>query len=75
MDSPTGEYEASERVALVEQALARLEEPERQVLELTWRKGLEPREIAERLGLSGDVVRARKSRALKRIIDYVRTRS
>ena len=75
MESPTEEYEASERVALVEEALERLEEAERQVLELTWRKGLQPREIAERLGLSGDVVRARKSRALKRIVEYVRARS
>jgi len=74
-ESPTEEYEASERVALVEQALERLEEGERAVLELTWRKGLEPREIAARLGLSGDVVRARKSRALKKIVDYVTDRS
>ena len=72
---PTEELEAAERVALVEQALDRLEEGERQVMELTWLEGLEPREIAGRLRLSGDVVRARKSRALKKIVNYVRTRS
>lgn len=72
---PARDYEAAERAALVEQALERLEDGERRVVELTWREGLEPREIADRLGLSGDVVRARKSRALKRIIDYVRARS
>jgi RNA polymerase sigma-70 factor (ECF subfamily) len=74
-EPPAEGYEAAERAALVEQALERLEEAERQVLELTWRKGLEPREIADRLGLSGEVVRARKSRALKKIIGYVRSRS
>lgn len=74
-DPPWKQYEAAERVALVEQALDRLEDAERQVMELTWLEGLEPREIAERLGLSGDVVRARKSRALKKIVEYVRTRS
>ena len=73
--APGEEYEAAERVALVEQALNRLENGERRVLELTWLEGLEPREIAGRLGLSGDVVRARKSRALRKVVDYVRRRS
>jgi RNA polymerase sigma factor (sigma-70 family) len=72
---PARDYEAAERRALVEQALERLEEGERQVVELTWHNGLEPREIAGKLGLSGDAVRARKSRALKKIIEYVRGRS
>ncbi len=73
--APGEKYEAAERVALVKQALNRLEDGERQVLELTWLEGLEPREIAGRLGLTGDVVRARKSRALKKVSGYVRRRS
>ncbi len=42
--------------------------------ELTWRLGLEPRAIAARLGLSDEVVRARKSRGLKRVVAYVQKR-
>jgi RNA polymerase sigma-70 factor (ECF subfamily) len=72
---PAEDHEAAERVALVERALDRLDDREREVMRLTWLEGLEPREIASRLGLSGDVVRARKSRGLKKVIDYVRTRS
>jgi DNA-directed RNA polymerase specialized sigma24 family protein len=45
------------------------------VLLLTLVDGLKPREIARRLGLSDEVVRARKSRALKKIIEFVRDRS
>jgi len=61
----------SERRALVSAALKRLSPDDRQVLVLTLVQGLPPREIAVRLGLSAEVVRARKSRATKRIIDAV----
>jgi RNA polymerase sigma factor (sigma-70 family) len=57
--------------ALVSAALARLSTDDRQVLVLTLVQGLAPREIAARLGLSVDVVRARKSRATRRIIEVV----
>jgi RNA polymerase sigma-70 factor, ECF subfamily len=61
----------SERRALVSAALGRLGADDRQVLTLTLVHGLPPRDIAVRLGLSAEVVRARKSRATKRIIDEV----
>ena len=73
--SPDAVLEAAERRDLVSAALLELEEPERTVLELTWRQDLSPIEIARVLGVSGDVVRSRKSRALKRVVEYVRGRT
>jgi RNA polymerase sigma factor (sigma-70 family) len=69
------DLEAHERVGLVSQALGRLEDGERLVLELTWLDGLAPRQIARRLGVSSEVVRTRKSRALKKVVEYVRDRT
>src|SRR5262249_3256486 len=60
-----------ERRAVVSAALARLSPDDRQVLILTLVEGLPPRDIAARLGLSAEVVRARKTRATRRIIDAV----
>jgi len=62
---------ASERRELVAAALARLSAGDRQMLRLALVSGLRPREIARELGLSAEVVRARKSRAVKRVIDAV----
>lgn len=54
--------------ALASRALESLAKDDRVVLTLTLVDGLKPGEIATRLGLGVDVVRTRKSRALKRII-------
>lgn len=54
--------------ALASRALESLAKDDRDVLTLTLVDGLKPGEIATRLGLGVDVVRTRKSRALKRII-------
>ena len=54
--------------ALASRALESLAKDDRDVLTLTLIDGLKPGEIATRLGLGVDVVRTRKSRALKRII-------
>jgi RNA polymerase sigma-70 factor (ECF subfamily) len=70
LPAPTNEP-ASERRELVAAALARLSADDRQMLRLTLVSGLRPREIARELGLSAEVVRARKSRAVKRVIDAV----
>lgn len=59
----------AERHTLVARALERLSADDRQVLLLTLVRGLPPRQIAASLGLSADVVRARKSRAVKRVIE------
>jgi RNA polymerase sigma factor (sigma-70 family) len=47
--------------------VARLPRQDQQVLFLSLAEGLKPGEIAARLGLSAEVVRQQKSRALKRL--------
>ncbi|MBN2371958.1 MAG: sigma-70 family RNA polymerase sigma factor [Vicinamibacteria bacterium] len=56
------------RASLVARLLSRLDALDRRILAYILIDGLEPREIALRLGLSSEVVRARKSRAIKRAI-------
>ncbi|HEV8630041.1 MAG TPA: sigma-70 family RNA polymerase sigma factor [Thermoanaerobaculia bacterium] len=73
--APDALLEAAERRELVAAALAELDERERVVLELTWRQDFSPAQIARQLGVSGDVVRTRKSRALKKVVEYVRERT
>jgi RNA polymerase sigma-70 factor (ECF subfamily) len=60
------EVERSERQFLARRALAQLRPDDRLILLLTLVEGLTPAEIAERLGLSSEVVRKRKSRAVAR---------
>ncbi|WP_250006744.1 RNA polymerase sigma factor [Actinoplanes sp. M2I2] len=62
--------EASRRVT-VHAALARLGEVDREVLRLTAWEGLEPREIAEVLGVSAAAVRTRLTRARSRLRDLL----
>ena len=52
-------------------ALTGLNRSDKGILLMTLVDGLKPGEIAYRLGLTAEVVRARKSRALKRVIDRV----
>lgn len=65
------DLEKEERLALVRRAVARLEPGDQQILRMTLIDGWEPAEIAARLGLSSEVVRQRKSRAVKRVIEVV----
>ena len=60
------EVEQSERAFLARRAIARLEPADRLILLLTLADGMKPAEIAQRLGLSSEVVRKRRSRALER---------
>jgi RNA polymerase sigma factor (sigma-70 family) len=62
------DFDERERQALLARSLDALAESDRQILLLTLVDGLKPGEIAERLGLSAEVVRARKSRAQKRVM-------
>lgn len=64
----TDDHAAEERSRLLGRALEALSAPDRQVLLLTLVDGLKPGEIAARTGVSSEVVRARKSRALKRVL-------
>lgn len=63
----THELARRERARIVRQAVASLSAEDRRILMLTLVNGLKPGQIAERLGLGEEVVRTRKSRALKRL--------
>jgi RNA polymerase sigma-70 factor (ECF subfamily) len=71
---PTDTLETAERTDHVRSALARLEPTDRRILLLTLLEGLKPGEIAERLGLGSEVVRARKSRAVRKVADHLKSR-
>ena len=64
--------ESAERRQFVTRALAAVPSTDRRILMLTLVDGLKPTEIATQLGLTGEVVRARKSRALRKVVEYVR---
>jgi RNA polymerase sigma-70 factor, ECF subfamily len=64
--------ENTERRALVRRALSGLDSTDRTILLLTLVEGLKPGEIAVQLGLTAEVVRTRKSRALKKTIERVK---
>jgi RNA polymerase sigma-70 factor (ECF subfamily) len=66
------QLEDSERAALVRRALAVLDSTDRRILLLTLIEGLKPAEIGARLGMSAEVVRTRKSRALKKTAERVK---
>ena len=61
----------AERARLVRRALGTLSRDDRRIVVFTLVDGLKPGEIARRMGMTDEVVRARKSRALKRIVDSV----
>jgi RNA polymerase sigma factor (sigma-70 family) len=64
--------EAEERERMVRQALATVDETDRSIVLMTMVEGRKPGDIAARLGLSSEVVRQRKSRAIKRISEFVK---
>ncbi len=76
-DEPAGhaqwpDEDDAERRALVRQALNAMPRQDSLILLMTLVDNLRPGEIADRLELTSDVVRARKSRALKKIKERVR---
>ena len=66
-DAEGGAAFDEERRALVRQALAHLKPVDRRIVMLTLVEGLSPREIAPVVGLEPDVVRTRKTRAVRAI--------
>lgn len=66
---PRDDLEKEARRSQVRRELESLDPTDRRILLLTLVEGYKPGEIARRLGLSPDVVRARKSRAVKKIVD------
>jgi len=67
--------EEQERENLAMNAIASLEPIDKTILQMTLVDGLKPGTIAQRLGLKSDVVRQRKLRATRRVIDFVRGQS
>jgi len=67
--------EAQERETLAMDAISSLEPLDKTILQMTLVDGLKPGVIAERLSLNPDVVRQRKLRATRRVIDFVRRQS
>jgi RNA polymerase sigma-70 factor, ECF subfamily len=65
---PLDEADAHERRDLVTRGLAQISPSDREILDLILVEGLKPGEIAARMGLAPEVVRTRKSRALKRVL-------
>lgn len=70
-EAPDDPLEHAEQAAQVRAALATLPATDRQILLLTLVDGLKPGAIALRLALSDEVVRARKSRAIRKVREYV----
>lgn len=66
--APSEDREQLEKLALLRRGLEELSPSDREILQMTLADGLKPGEIAEKLGLTAEVVRARKSRAQKRVM-------
>ena len=64
--------EAAERLALAREAIGRLEPADRGILRMTLAEGLTSAEIGTRLQITSELVRQRKSRALKKVIETVK---
>jgi RNA polymerase sigma-70 factor (ECF subfamily) len=71
MPDPADQFETRQRQVLVRRALADLERRDSRILLMTLVDGLKPGDIADRLGLTSEVVRARKSRALKKMVERI----
>ena len=71
VDVSNDPLEQAERNAQVRGALGTLPAMDRRILLMTLVQGMKPGAIARRLSLSDDVVRARKSRAIRKVKDYV----
>jgi RNA polymerase sigma-70 factor (ECF subfamily) len=66
-DDPLGALLSEERRAAVQEALARLDAEDREILTLTYAEAIRSAEIARRLGTSEGNVRVRRHRALGRL--------
>ncbi len=69
---PEEVLEFHDRLRLVQREVGRLDSTDRRILDLTFERGLSPAEIGEQLGLTPELVRVRKSRAVHRISERVK---
>lgn len=63
---------ADERERMVRKALSMMDETDRRIVLMTLVDGSKPGDIANQLGLSSEVVRQRKSRATKKIAEFIK---
>ena len=75
LSSDTTRVEEQERENLAMSAISSLDPLDRSIRQMTLVDGLKPGVIAQRLRLNPDVVRQRKLRATRRVIDFVRRQS
>jgi RNA polymerase sigma factor (sigma-70 family) len=75
LGAAAAKLEDQERESAALHAIAGLELIDRTILQMTLVEGLKPGVIAQRLLLKPEVVRQRKLRATRRLIDFVRSRS
>ena len=75
LSAPELREEDHKREALAMSAIESLESLDRTILQMTLVDGLKPGVIAERLRLNPDMVRQRKLRATRRVIEFVRGQS
>jgi len=75
LSSSEERLEEQERETRALNAISILEPLDKTILQMTLADGLKPGIIAQRLGLNPDVVRQRKLRATRRVIDFVRSPS
>lgn len=71
----TDRMEIEERENLAMEAIGSLDPLDKTILQMTLVEGLKPGIIAERLRLNPDLVRQRKLRATRRVIDFVQRKS
>ena len=71
----SSESQDHEHDKTIQLALRELGDDDRQLVTMILVEGLKPRQIAAKLGLTAEVVRTRKLRALRRLSDLVRQMS
>jgi RNA polymerase sigma factor (sigma-70 family) len=75
LSSDAAKMEEQEREDLAMSAISSLDAVDRSILQMTLVEGLKPGVIAQRLQMNPEVVRQRKLRATRRVIDFVRRKS
>lgn len=74
-EHPLDSDESEHRRQLAHRAIASLNDVDRSILQMTLVDDLKPGRIAERLGMDPDLVRQRKLRATRRVMEFVRNLS
>jgi len=71
-ENPLDSEDSEQRRQTAHRAIATLNDVDRSILQMTLVDDMKPGMIAERLGLNPDVVRQRKLRATRRVMEFVR---